>query len=359
MIRCPKCEAELRAGAGRCPICGTPLRLRSFAIRADPRPDPVLDPLLDCFEQDELVAWCPECWNEHRPEARECRPCAVQLVPGPRSRYETGLLARPIADLGLKLAAGPPPVPKDLVRVRVADGLLETRTLIQELRFVGLEAWAGSDSLDPFTTPEAVGIYVHRSDAEAAAYVVLGLRAPDPLARPPGPELTGAALDLEEAREWIRLGKHHDALRILDRHAGDPDAEALAVLALLEAGRHREAEARAVRGASARSGPVRGRLLARAALVRALAPDGTAFGAGADLPGAEALLTEAAALAPRFLEAGKMLVEVLEIGGRTPELSREIRRLERLNPNLTGRDGWFRALRDRVRFGNGPSRPPH
>lgn len=346
MTSCPKCETQLHDGTVRCPLCGMPLELRKF--RPDPaRPDPVLDPLLDRFERDEPVHFCPDCLNEFAPGQKQCRKCSVPLARSVRSAYEGSLQERPVWELGQRVAQGPPAVPRDLVRVRVAQGLEEAKVCLEELRFVGVEAYPGSDSLDPFDDHDAVGIYVRPGDREAASYLVTGLRPDDPLTRPASEELSARDHIVETAKGYLAFGKFRDARRWLAVLEDDGEAKVLAVRALLLGGDVRAAEREARQAAAVvAEDRFRGRLLAMAGLIAALAPDGAPFGKGANLPAAASDLEKAVTLTPRLAEAGKTRVDVLEALGRDVDVAAELRRLDTLNPNLLSRDGPYRRLRD-------------
>jgi hypothetical protein len=302
---------------------------------------------LSCFERHDLVVYCPDCLNEYREDQKRCRPCGLDLKQERRSRYEAVLRDRPVWDLGTKVAAGPAPLPPDLHRVKIVDRLEEAQHALEELRFVGVEAWAGSDVLDSFDAPQKVGLYVRAPDRVAAEYVLGGLRAPDPLDRPPGPRRTARDEALDRGRGYLELGKFRAALRLAQALEPDPEAVLLASLALLHAGRMREAAAHAEAAAGTSVPPVhRARLLARAATAKALGHDGTPFGAGAELASARKLCEEAVRLAPRVVENGKVHAEILDAAGDAPALREEIHRLARLCPNLIALDGPWRRMRD-------------
>ena len=305
---------------------------------------PIIDPMLNLFDRDDSVRYCTDCVNEFTESQRTCRGCRRPLERDLRRAYERLLLSRPLRELGDVVAAGPPRVPADLVRVKIARGLDEARKFLDELRFIGLEPVPGSDALDPFNDPESIGIYVRAMDREVATYLLQGLKPPDPFARPPERARDPRADALDAARTFGAFGKYTDALRILERLGEDGEALALAAEMLLLAGRVRAAERHAMEAAGARvPDRDRGCILAQAGLMKALGHDGTPFGEGADLTGAAPVLAEAAALAPRVLRAGKVRAEVLDALGDREGLARELRRLERLNVNLVGRDGVWRS----------------
>ena len=299
--------------------------------------------MLDLFERDDSVRYCSDCVNEFVESEKTCRGCRRRLGRVLRSAYERLLLSRPLRELGEAVAAGPPRVPADLVRVKVAQGLAEAQTFLEELRFIGLEAVPGSDALDPFNDPEAIGIYVHACDREAAGYLLQGLKPSDPLADPPTPDRDPRADALDAARAFGAFGKYNDALRVLGQLGDDGEALGLAAEMLLLAGRVRAAERYAIDAADARlPDRERGCLLAQAGLMKALGHDGTPFGEGADLRGAAGVLADAVAFAPRVLRVGKVLAEVLDGLGDREAFVRELRRLEKVNANLVVRDGIWR-----------------
>ncbi len=341
MVNCPKCDAVLHEGSRRCPLCGTPISLLGF--RPDPKrkADPVVDPMLSLFERDEVVRYCPECVNEFIDSQKSCRFCRVTLHRARRTDYERDLLSRPLTELGTLVAEGPPRVPPDLVRVKVCQGLEEAQRCLEELRFVGLEPVSGSDSLDPFDEPEAIGIYVRAADREAATFLITGLKARDPMLDPPGREPVST---LERVRALGALGKFKDALRLIAQEDASAEMRTLEADLLLRCGRVRTAQRRALEAGADDHLPdrARGALLAQAGLFLALGHDGTPFGEGADSAGAAAVLEEATELAPRLLRAGKVRAEVLQSMGSKPLLRKEMRRLERVCPNLIARDGVWR-----------------
>lgn len=346
-ITCPKCETRLSADAVRCPFCGTPQALAGF--RPDPKrkAEPILDPLLGLFEQRERLKACPHCLCEFRTELKRCKRCARDLLSLDREAYKELLDHRPVRDVGNALAAGPRRVPKDLVRIRVAVDLEHAEELLEELRFVGLDAWAGSDSLDPFDAGEATGIYVRSPDREAATYLVETMEAKDPLDEPPAARAAVRG-PLERAARLREFGKYEAALACLEEVEAQ-SADPLRAEILLDAARIGEARrfaedavTRAPKGSREE-----GRLLTRAGIVAALGPDGTPFAPEADLETARARLEEATRLVPRDLEGGKALVEVLEVLGDREALRKELRRLDALCPNLFGHAGPFREIWER------------
>lgn len=309
--------------------------------------------MLDLFERDEMVRYCDDCLNEFVESGRStrsparCRPCGRPLRREVRSEYERLLTERPLQEIGDAVAQGPPSVPRDLVRVKVARGLDEANAILEELRFIGLEPVPGSDTLDPFTDPELIGIYVRSADREAATYLIEGVKPADPLARPPRPSDPDAREQvLIRARSFGEIGKYRDALRELEALPGDGDALALASDLLLRSGNVRAAERHAETAAGTISvDRERGWLLAQAGLMKALGHDGTPFGAGSDLAVAAERLERAVALAPRLLRVGKVRAEIAWRASDRAGLARALDDLERVNPNLFGRDGWWRSLR--------------
>ena len=345
---CPKCDAELARHARFCPSCGLSLAAdeRRRALVAEGAP--IVDPLLSAFERDPLVARCPVCLNEHTGTSRRCRRCGgVSLEQRPRSVHESELLEPPLRAFGDRVAGAVPDWPPDLVRVAVIEGLETVRELARELSFMGVSCTLGSDALDPADEAGRVGVYVRRKDAAAAEFVVGGFKPSDPLDAPPA----GGASEawLEEVRGWLELGKYGQVLRLADARAGDPLAEEAAIQALALSGRLREARERA-RGALDLSAPP----LAAAGLrlllgeVLALGHAGRTFGGGARPEEARVALEEGVRLSPRGLRVSKALMEVLEHLGDREALAREIRRTDRVNPNLFVRDGFFRDLWMRV-----------
>lgn len=359
MTNCPKCETRLRGDAVRCPVCGTPVALSGFRPDPDRKADPVLDPMLDLFERDEKVPICPECLSEFREDKKRCKTCRRPLDRVLRTEYHRRLDHRPIRDLGEAIAAGPPRVPKDLVRVHVAHGLEETEALLQELAFVGLEPWPGSDSLDPFDDPGAIGIYVREPDLEAARYLVDAWSPADSLDLPPDEVRRTPRTPVEEAQEWIGFGKYEEALRVLERTGERGAAATMRVDAALKAGKVLTAGRIACDEARAEGidDLDRGRLLTQAGIITALAADGAPFGEGADAELARGFLEDARDLAPRHIQAGKALVEILEHLGDKEALIAELRRLDRVCPNLFGHQGPFREIHDHALHGVKHDRP--
>lgn len=347
MTRCPKCERRLAPGSGSCPDCGTPLDLGGFGAPSRDEGTPLKDPLLEAFEQDALLRSCPVCLNEFTLEARTCRHCGgIPLVKEPASSYEARLVRRPVTDLGEEVAAGPPRLPADLVRVHIADDVHEARALREELAFMGLDVHLGSDSLDPFPDPSKIGVYVRAGERTTAAYVIEGFRPPDPLDRPPEGETSRRDEVLAEARRHHDLGKYRRTLQLLEVLRGDVEGETLAVEALLRAGLRRSAvtRAREASGIHAAGSLGAGRMLALTGIVEALGDEGHAFGGGSEPEAARSTLTEAWRVAPRLVLAGKALVEVLDHLDRDRELAEAFRRLERVSPNLLVRSGPFREM---------------
>ena len=347
-VPCPKCDAQLRRGARRCPVCGTPLDVGRFRPGISGEGDPLIDPLLALFEQEEPVHCCPTCINEYPDHHKRCRRCGdVDLRVLDRAEHEAELIRLPLRELGTRAAQDPPRVPADLVRVRISPDLGDARACLEELRFLGLEAVGGSDSLDPFDDPARIGIYVRPHDREAAEYLLSGFRPPDPLTLPPD-RTPVHATRLGAMRGYFDLGKYRQVVLLAAAAPPSVAAAELAVNSLLMSSRKREAGIRALDAARAlgEGSPASGRLLARAALIAALGHDGAPFAQGSDLAEARRLAEEAVALAPREVFAGKVLVEVLEVLGDRDALRRELRRLDRINPNLCARSGPFRTLRD-------------
>jgi hypothetical protein len=84
-------------------------------------------------------------------------------------------------------------------------------------------------------------------------------------------------------------------------------------------------------------------------VVAALGNDGTPFGQGSRTSVARERLVQATAEAPRLLDAGKALVEVLLESKADAAALAELRRLGKLNPNLLALDGPFRAWHEDLR----------
>jgi hypothetical protein len=308
----------------------------------------LIDPLLALFEEAERVHYCPICLNEYREGLRRCRHCGgVDLQILDRAELEAEIVRLPLRDLGTRAAQDPPRLPADLMRVRISPDLADARACLKELRFLGLEAVGGSDSLDPFDDPAMIGIYVRPHDREAAEYLLSGFEPPDPLSLPPDREPEHATR-LGTMRGYFELGKYRNVVILAAAAPPSVIAAELAVDSLLMSSRKREAGERALEAARELAGepPASGRLLARAALIAALGYDGTPFGRGSDLRAARGHGEAAIARAPRDLFAGKVQVEVLEALGEREALRRELTRLDRINPNLCARSGPFRSLRD-------------
>jgi hypothetical protein len=342
-LRCPKCETALREGTRRCPLCATPLR--TGVDDAPTHGPPVIDPLLALFDRDEMLRACPWCRNEFTAGARRCTPCARELAPTARSTFEADLTSRPVADRGRKLAAGPPPPPKDLRRVRVAETPESAAAFLTEFRAYGVEAWPGADAFEPAADALPVGLWVRETDLVAADYV-LGSERDGPR-NPPPPE-SARDRDLRRARLYLGFGRFRIAAALAGAYAGDVEAEELAADALLGGGRVREAERRAASavGSDAAS---RAKLAVLAGVAAALGNAGAPFGPGSRFDAALGHLRRAATESPRYLTAGKALLETLDAAGRRDEAAAECRRLTKLNPNLFALDGWFRDCSDRLR----------
>ncbi len=351
MIRCPKCDADVTRHAVRCPLCATPLGLKGFLGAGERSPDPIVDPLLDYFERDEVLHVCSSCGNEFRDDQKVCRRCRVPLIRERRSVYRRRLHEQPIRELAQRITSGPPPVPRDLVRVRIAPDLEAARAAEEELRGVAVEAWLGSDTLDPFDTPLAVGIYVRAADRDAATYIVAGIRPQDPFARPAPKAPDPRAAGLARAQGYLEIGKFRDAARLATSLGADAEAAALAATAQLRAGRLRDAEATLRAAEASAAGPARGRLSALLAIVHALGLDGTPFARGADPKSARERAAAAVRLAPRDLFVLKVDVEILAALGDRAALRAALARLEALNPNLLAEDGPFRDLRNGLPVG--------
>jgi len=345
--RCPKCEAPAGSDADSCLQCGTPIDLARFADTWDEEGAPLLDRDLERFDTDPEVSFCPVCLNEFDSSLDRCRRCGdAPLQAMLRSRFEDLLIEKPIRDTGRLVAAGPPELPVDLVRVAVATSLSELRALQGDLAFMGLHPLVGSDSLDPFDDPGLVGVYVRRKERESAAYVVETFSAEDPLDRPPEPMKEPGAGLLDEAQGWMEIGKYVQAVRLCDLKAGEAEAELLASRAILFSGKVHSARDRIRAAASEETDEVsRGRLLAWLGLVTCLGHDGVPFGEGADGNEARTVLDEAVPLAPRHLVASKTLIEILDHLGDSQALRKELARVDRVNPNLLARTGPFRQLR--------------
>jgi hypothetical protein len=348
--RCPKCEADVREGARRCPMCGMPLTGMAFEPSEPVEGEPIVDPLLGLFERDEPTRVCPSCWNEFASDLKRCGGCGVVLKVLPRSRFEASLRFRPIADRGEKVSQGPEALPRDLILVHVCRDPDEARFRVKEFRFMGVRAWTGSDALDAAPDPSRIGLYVRPPDHEAAKYLLAGAGKPkDDRSGPDRRDARQKALDL--ARAYFELGKYKQALALVRDLKGDPEADDLASEALLRSGAVREAERAAAAAAEATPpGPQRGRLLQNAGVFAALGNDGAAFGAGARPDVARSRLELATAQAPRLLEAGKALVEVFRAAREDALALAELRRLGRLNANLLALDGPFRSWHEELRL---------
>src|SRR5688500_7170014 len=206
--RCPKCEADIRDGARRCPMCGTPLSIMAFEPPEQLEGEPVIDPLL--------------------------------VVP--RSPFSAALRSRPVVDRGTRLAKGPAETPRDLIRVHVCKNPDEVRALVKEFRFMGARLWTGSDALDADPNPATVGLYVRPADYETAKYLLGAVRNRRSDDLPPRDlrDATRKVLDL--ALGYFEFGKYKHVIALLTPLAGDPEADDLLSESLLFAGRVREAE---------------------------------------------------------------------------------------------------------------------
>jgi hypothetical protein len=330
-------------------MCGMPLSVMAFEAPEPLEGAPLLDPLLGLFERDEPTRVCPSCWNEFASNLKRCGPCEAVLQVLPRSRFEARLRFRPVADRGEKVAKGPEDVPRDLVLVHVCRDPDEARARLKEFRFMGVRAWTGSDALDASPDASRIGLYVRPADHEAAKYLLAGSSKPrDDRGARDTRDSRAKALDL--ARAYFELGKYRQTLAIVRGLASDTDVDDLASEALVRSGAVREAERAAVAAAAGvPAGPARGRLLQNAGMFAALGNDGTPFGAGARIDAARERLQQATGEAPRLLDAGKALVEVLLHEDAGPAALAELRRLGRLNPNLIALDGPFRSWHEELR----------
>lgn len=330
-------------------MCGMPLTVMAFEPSEPLEGAPLVDPLLGLFERDEPTRVCPSCWNEFASDLKRCGACGEVLKVVPRSRFEASLRFRPIGDRGEKVAKGPEALPRDLLLVHVCRDPDEARARVKEFRFMGVRAWTGSDALDAAPDPSRIGLYVRPPDHEAAKYLLAG--APKPKDDRSGPDRRDArrkTLDL--ARAYFDLGKFKQTLALVRDQKGDAEVDDLASEALLRSGAVREAERAAAAASEATPpGPARGRLLANAGVFAALGNDGTPFAAGARPDVARSRLQQATAEAPRLLEAGKALVEVLREARADAAALAELRRLGRLNPNLLALDGPFRSWHEELR----------
>ena len=344
---------QLALGTRKCPLCGTPQELTTLKPVHRLADDfPIVDPLLDLFIRDDVVRFCPRCLNEYGGERGRCRPCDVPVTKAPRSRFEEQLKARPITELGTQVAAGPESVPGDLVRVRVAKDLTECALCLRELQFVGIDPWPGSDSLDPFDTPGAIGIYVRRPDLAAAQFMVGGKRPLAPLTKAPRSAKPAERQDLVEAASYLELGKYKEVIRRMGPLRDDAKAAHLVSEALIKSGRLKEAIRHAEETLTVlhEDGGSRGTFHTQMGVGFALGFDGTPFGRGADLKRSIEELERARIHAPRDLRVGQRIIEVLHAMNRTRSLRVEFERLLSLNPNLVAIDGWYRDLYDSIRL---------
>jgi Double zinc ribbon len=345
-LRCPKCETDVRAGARRCPLCGTPLRLEGFKPGKAEEGEPVVDPLLELFERDEIVRMCPRCLCEHVTTAKTCRGCRIDLVPTTRDVMEATILERPVESRSLRATAPPPKVPADLVRIHVCAGPEEAARRLAAMKFLAIEVWMGSDSLDADPDPALIGMYVRRHDVTVARYILEGpdAAAEDPFTRAERVVPDARARALATARAYLKFGKFRRVIEMLEPLDVDPEAQDLMAEALLGRGRIRDAERRAERAMQELPpGPGRARASFLGGVLAALGHDGRLKSDGARLDVAVERLMASAREAPRDLEAGKALVEVCVLAGRNADAARELDRLRRVNANLTGLDGWWRA----------------
>lgn len=345
-LRCPKCETDVRSGARRCPLCGTPLRLEGFKPGKPDEGAPVVDPLLDLFERDEIVRMCPRCLAEHVTESKACRSCRIALVPTTREAMEASILQKPVESRSLRATAPPQKVPADLVRIHVCAGPDEASRRLAAMKFLAIDVWMGSDSLDADPDPALIGMYVRRHDVTVARYILEGpdAVAEDPFARAERVVPDARARVLATARAYLEFGKFRRVIEMLEPLDVDPEAQDLVAEALLGRGRIRDAERRSERAmAHLPPGPGRARAHFLGGVLAALGHDGRLKSEGARLDVAVERLSVATTESPRDLEAGKALVEVLVLAGRHAHAARELDRLRRVNANLTGLDGWWRA----------------
>jgi hypothetical protein len=337
-LQCPKCETAVRDGTRRCPLCATPLRT---GLGSEPREEtgaPIVDPLLDLFARDEMVRTCSWCRNEFTAEAKRCKPCGSATIFVARSKYAADLVARPIGDRGRVIAAGPAIPARELRRAKTCLDADDAAILLEEFRAYGVDAWAGTDAMEPLADDDAVGVWIRLADWSAADYLISGVR----VTRAERPrDVDGRAADLRRAKLYLGFGRWRRAAALAGKYPGDVAAEELVAEALLGAGRVREADRRAA-AARADDAKSAARLKLLAGATAALGNDGTPFGAGSDPHAAAARLEEALAREPRFCDAGKALVETRVALGRVAAAREELRRLARLNPNLCAHDGWFR-----------------
>ncbi len=348
--RCPKCETDVREGTRRCPICATPLSVDALEPRIPEEGDPLIDPLLDLFDRDEPVRTCPSCWNEFLSALKRCSACDCMLRVIPRSKFEAALRHRPVVDRGTRVMKGPEDTPRDLMRVHTCVDPSEAQKWVKEFRFMGAKLWVGTDTLDVDKDTSRIGLYVRPADFETARYLFGAQRASEPDPFGPKDSRDARRRRLDDARLYLEFRKYKQVIAILDVTSGDPEADDLLGDALVFAGRVREAERRASAGAEASpQGPSRGKLLFSAGVFAALGNDGTPHGDGSRLLVARDRLVRATAEAPRLLDAGKALVEVLTFLRDEPAALAELRRMTRLNPNVLAIDGWFRATHETLR----------
>ena len=351
MVRCPKCDSTWKLGAKRCPLCGAPLDLEERPSERR-RAEPLIDPLLDLFDQTEIVHFCPQCGNETQSKRAGCRPCGLPLLSDDRVVYAEGLIEPPIEVFGTRLAAGPEKTPKDLMLVGVASSFEEAEAWLREFRFLSLEVWPGSDSLDALDRQGQLALFVRSPDQLAARYVIEHVRAADPLDRPSAPPPPPRDQALFRSGKWRSFGKLREAARELEPYLQDASVLPRFLELRLASGRHREVEERAQLALKEPlSREAHAHLLEVAGLGAALAPDGRPFGKGAKVDLASDRLGQATRLTPRSLRRGKMWCELLRVQRADSKLRTELDRLRRLNTNFLAADGPFRAEWDRLRLG--------